>query len=375
MPKIVVLGGGYAGLACLIELSRRDKQAQLHLIDAEADHCKQTNLHKTFRYPAEKYCVPYTTLAERFSFTFHQQRVAFTLEDLARWQQEGALSLAGEKIPFDALVISSGAAPRQLPDGAATTTANDLRKGGGPALIDQLRQLGGSAPLEISCVGGGATGIQFLWELEEELARQRIPHNLRLIDLNRRLVPGLPRTFHAHIRRKLQRKNISYLAETGYLGQQQDVIELQQVGSDASFALPSHWTLLFPGVTPAPQSFAANAYGQVLVDGAPLASIFVAGDCSRFDSSGLNQLTAQAAVRKGKLVARNILRLGQGRSMLRYTYQEKGYILSLGGSDAIGWVGLRLALVKGLPAALLKEAMETQYDLFLNGVDTYFDFF
>ena len=34
MARVVVLGGGYAGLACLIELSKKDKSLELHLLDA-----------------------------------------------------------------------------------------------------------------------------------------------------------------------------------------------------------------------------------------------------------------------------------------------------------------------------------------------------
>ncbi len=45
MSKIVVLGGGYAGLACLIELSKKAPQLELHLVDGAAEHCKITNLH------------------------------------------------------------------------------------------------------------------------------------------------------------------------------------------------------------------------------------------------------------------------------------------------------------------------------------------
>ncbi|HMB16539.1 MAG TPA: hypothetical protein VKN62_09505, partial [Pelovirga sp.] len=79
----------------------------------------------------------------------------------------------------------------------------------------------------------------------------------------------------------------------------------------------------------------------------------------------------QAAIRKGKLVAHNIVNLHAGRRPRSYHYQEKGYLMSLGPIDAIGWVGLRCNLARGFPANVLKEAMESQYDLFLDGVDTY----
>ena len=85
MPRVVVLGGGYAGLACLIELSKKDKRLELHLLDADADHCKITNLHKTFQHGLEKFTVSYAELAKKFKFTFHQHRLDFSEQDLARW--------------------------------------------------------------------------------------------------------------------------------------------------------------------------------------------------------------------------------------------------------------------------------------------------
>jgi NADH dehydrogenase len=105
-----------------------------------------------------------------------------------------------------------------------------------------------------------------------------------------------------------------------------------------------------------------------------LQEIFSAGDCADYAGNGLNQLSAQAAVRKGKLVAHNIRNLNAGRGLHRYRYQEKGYLLSLGSVDAVGWLGLRCNLIKGFAANVLKEAMESQYNLYLDGVDTYLGF-
>ena len=87
MSRIVVLGGGYAGLACLIELSKKAPQLELHLVDGAAEHCKITNLHKTFKKPIEEFRVPYAQLTERFNFSFHQHKVTFTATELQRWQQ------------------------------------------------------------------------------------------------------------------------------------------------------------------------------------------------------------------------------------------------------------------------------------------------
>ena len=374
MPRVVVLGGGYAGLACLIELSKKDKSLELHLLDADVDHCKITNLHKTFQHPLEKFTVSYAELAKKFHFTFHQQRLAFSEQDLARWHQQQKLPLPQAELPFDWLVVATGAAPIQLDAGPGSFGQNELRRGEGKALLEKFLETGSVEPLQLSLVGGGATGVQVLFELHEQFRRKRIPNKLRLIDQNQRLVPNLPEGVHKYIAKKLRRAGIDYLPGTNYLGHTDSQIQLAELATGREYSLPSQQTLLFPGVSAAPSTLETNAYGQIMSRERTLENILSAGDCSRFDSSGLNYLTAQAAVRKGKIVARNIIRFSGGEKPQTYRYQEKGYLVSLGALDAIGWIGLRCNLVRGFPASVIKDGMETQYDLFLNGVDTYLDF-
>jgi NADH dehydrogenase len=374
MPRVVVLGGGYAGLACLIELSRNDKSLELYLLDADADHCKITNLHKTFQHELEKFTVSYAELAKKFKFTFHQHRLDFSEQDLARWHHQQKLPLAQKELPFDWLVVATGASPIRLHAVSESFGQNELRLGHGKAFLENLLETGAVEPLQLSLVGGGATGVQVLFELHEQLRRKRVPYKLRLIDQSQRLVPSLPEGVHKYIAKKLRRAGINYLSGTNYLGQTDEQIQLAELATGREYSLPSHQTLLFPGVSAAPSTLQTNAYGQIKIRERTLENIFSAGDCSRFDSSGLNSLTAQAAVRKGKLVARNIDRLSDGKKPQAYRYHEKGYLVSLGAIDAIGWIGLRCNLLRGFPASVIKDGMETQYDLFLNGVDTYLDF-
>ncbi|CAG0997162.1 hypothetical protein GPROT1_03540 [Gammaproteobacteria bacterium] len=57
--------------------------------------------------------------------------------------------------------------------------------------------------------------------------------------------------------------------------------------------------------------------------------------------------------------------------MLPYDYAEQGYFVSLGPSDAIGWLGNQDNILTGLSAVTLKKAAEAQYGLLLSGVDSY----
>ena len=374
MAKVVVIGGGYAGLACLVELAKKAPQLELHLVDAGSQHCKLTNLHKTFSRPVSDFKIPYAELAERFNFTFHQQVLDFDPATLKRWQAEKNIPLREGALAFDLLLVSTGASPLLQPQGEAVFGLEHLRAGRGLQMLRQWLEKAETDRINLSVVGGGATGLQVLFELQSLLCKKRIAADLRLIDLSSRTLPQLPEKAHRYVVRKLFRDGIDYLPENKYRGQHDGQVLLTELGSGREYSLPSAATLLFPGVKRAPFAVSCNPYGQVEVDGDVLPDIFSAGDCSDFAGTGLNLLTAQAAVRKGKLVAHNIRNLNAGRGLRRYRYQEKGYLLSLGPIDAVGWLGLRCNRFTGFAANTLKEAMESQYDLFLDGVDTYAGF-
>ena len=70
--KVVVAGGGYAGLACLLQLRSLAPRAELHLVDPGTAHVKQTRLHETMRRPLADLRVPFDGLARRFGFEYHE---------------------------------------------------------------------------------------------------------------------------------------------------------------------------------------------------------------------------------------------------------------------------------------------------------------
>jgi len=374
MTKVVVIGGGYAGLACLIELAKKAPQLELSLIDGRAEHCKITNLHKTFVKPVADFMVSYTELAERFGFSFHQLQLDFTAADLKAWQQRKKLHLGDRELAFDWLVVCTGFQPLLRPNSKEVFGLSALQNGQGPKLLEGWVSETATRPIELTFVGAGATGLQVLFELQEHLCSKQVDCKLRLIDLGDRLAVELPEGAHRYILRKLRREGIDYLPKTEFLGQENGRVLLADQDSGREYHLPSIATLLFAGVRRAPFALTSNAFGQVLVDGELLPEIFSAGDCADYDGNGFNQLTAQAAVRKGRLVAHNIRNLNTRRGLRRYCYQEKGYLLSLGSADAVGWLGRRATLVKGFAAYVLKEATESQYNLYLAGVDTYLGF-
>lgn len=369
--RVVVAGGGYAGLAALSALRTQRPDADLVLIDPRPHHLKITRLHESFRRPLAEFQVPFSALGRRFGFRHVQAALPIDEPALSQWNTGRALTVDGAALEFDYLLIATGGSYRKPEKSPETLDLDDFSTETGSGLIDLYRDAIESRGRYLTVVGGGATGIQFLFEIAHYLQRQRSACRLRLVDADPaplgQFRPGLGR----YTQVRLADLGIDYHPDQRFQAQADGVLQLQARASGQPLALASDLTLLFLGNNPA-QRWEANWFGQVVSGGAALERIYTAGDCSRYRPPGSNALSAQTALRKGRLAARNILRHASPMRLLEpYLYRDLGYVVSLGPEDAVGWIGLERNVVGGAPAKVAKDIVEAQYDLLLAGVDTY----
>jgi len=57
--RVVIVGGGYAGLAALVTLREQSKQTDITLIDPRPAHVKVTQVHESFRKPNDAFKLPF----------------------------------------------------------------------------------------------------------------------------------------------------------------------------------------------------------------------------------------------------------------------------------------------------------------------------
>lgn len=371
--KVVIAGGGYAGLAALTNLLQFAPDTDITLIDPKTQHLKITHLQETFRYPLADLLVPFADIEHRYGCRHILATVNCDQSALESYQDKRQLVVNGEMIDFDYLIVASGCESRENDHGNTGNILNlrDFTTVSGSDLLTKLLDRDDVPQLPVSVVGGGATGLQFLFEIKQFLDRIRHKVELRLIHAGEHVLEQFPAGFGAYAESRMRDMNIAFYPSTYYREQQNGKILLTDKVTEKQFELPSSLTLLFLGKRQR-NIFTANAFGQVIVNQKPLPNIFVAGDCSYYQSPGSNTLTAQSAVRKGKLVARNVLRHAGFPGLLEpYLHHELGYVVSLGPSDAVGWLVAEGNLITGIPALTIKEIVEAQYDLLLTGIDTY----
>jgi len=369
-PRVVIVGGGYAGMAALVTLYRHCPSAEVTLIDPRSDHFKITHLHERFRDPTARIKIPFEVLATRFGFRHVRAAVDFDGETLRQWQIDRHLTIDGQKLPFDYLLLATGTKIEKVSTSDRVVDLDILSGEAFNTVIGRLSAVeDGGVPITV--VGGGPTGIQFLFEIAHWLAIRNKPNPLRLIEASdnvlKRFRPGLGK----YVRSNMANLEVEFLPNTLFQKQEGEDLWVKTKQSDGQTRLASGLTFCFVG-NRSSLAVETNPFGQVVEGRTLLSHIFAAGDCSDYRSVGSNAQTAQSAVRKGKLCARNILRHSSRLKLLEpYLHQDLGYVVSLGPRDAIGWIGLQANVVSGAPAVTVKELVEAQHELLLAGIDTY----
>jgi len=370
--NIVIVGGGYAGITALATFVRYMPDANITIIDPRSHHIKITHLHESFRYPLQDFMVQFSSLEERFSCRHICAELHATEDNIQQWSDDKFIAINEEEIEFDYVLIASGAASGRTSQESNVHDINTFLTISGSELINRSLETIDQEKPYISVVGGGATGIQFLFEIAHFIKRKKMKCNLRLIHSNDRVLQQFPAGFSEYTEARMSDLGIDFQQNTYYQKQTENSIFLKSKETKEEFELPSKMTLLFLGNNPG-KRLSANTFGQVIINSQPIRNIFVAGDCSDYNSCGSNTMSAQSSVRKGRLAACNILR---DSSILKifepYLHQDLGYVISLGPKDAVGWLAVEDNVVGGTPALLLKELVESQYDLLLaKGINTY----
>lgn len=369
--KIVIVGGGYAGIAALVTLVRHMPEVRITIIDPRPHHLKITHIHETFRYPLDDFLVSFSDLENRFGCRHVCAQLILNDCVLQQSQKDRFIVVNDEILEFDYLLVAAGSPLAQLSKSDDIFDLNDFMITTGSDLLNQQRYIHEPGEKIISVIGGGATGIQFLFEIAHFLQRQNFGWKLRLIHGGDRVLNQFGVGFSEYTQARMSELDIDFYPNTRYRDQVANKILLQEVETGHQFELPSAISLLFLGKKLDTPLF-ANAFGQVVIEQRQLENIFTAGDCSIYNSAGSNAMTAQSSVRKGMLAARNILRHSGSLKLLEpYFHRDLGYVISLGPSDAVGWLALEGNVVGGMPALMIKEMVEAQYDLLLTGIDTY----
>ncbi len=363
-PRIVVLGAGYGGLTCYLELQDHlSRQYDLVLVNGDKYHWFTTELHTyvagepedAVRIPLSRVIAPPGRLVVGKVARVHPEEKEVEME-------------SGERLSYDLLVFALGSDPEyyNLP-GVAENSLIVGNWQGATRLRDWVSRLldddrAAENPPRVVVAGGGLTGVEVAGELaDEHPGRVR----LTILEAGPEIMAGFDPQLIKVSRDVLEGKGVEI--RTGHPIAR---VEPGMIHFKSGESLQCDLLVWAGGVRGsailANSGFRVTPKGRGKVDAYLRAvgqqDVYMVGDSASFVDPGTGREvppTAQAAVQMGHAAGQNILRRLRGQAEQSFVPRLKGAFASLGRREGVGQMGEEH--FTGLPAMLVKNLIEAHH--------------
>ncbi|AOW80227.1 NADH dehydrogenase [Halodesulfurarchaeum formicicum] len=356
--RVVVFGGGYAGIVAVTRLERRlPESAEIVLVDQRPTHLIKHELHRVIRRPefAAELQIPFADILKRAQF---DQRTIASID----FDAGAATFEDGEQLSYDAGIVALGSRPNYYGlDGVEEHSVPIATPADATAIADSMADLLEDRSGTVVVAGAGLAGVQVAGELAAVRNDTDVTDvSIILIERASEIVPGSSARFQEAIRQALTERNVEIRTDTTVSGADDSVVGLAD-----TLDIPAD---LFV--------WAGGIQGQALFDGdrprvrADLRlgdRTFGAGDAVQaIDEDGsLVEPTAQAAVGMATVAADNAILRAQaddqtGFRPAYHRYRETGEsrIVTVG-DTAVAQLGP--TVVTGPAARALKSVVGVRY--------------
>jgi len=359
--RVVIVGGGFAGLACAIGLAEHE-DVEVTLIDRNNYHQFQPLL-----YQVATSQLAGSDIAQSLRTVFAEQpNVDVKLAEISAVDTatRAVKTTDGEEWSGDVLVLAAGSQPNFFhtpgaPENSfplySLDNATRLRSRilGLFEQVDRNPALVQRGALNFVIVGGGPTGVEVAGALGDMLTvtvpseYRNVDHTqarIHLLDYGDALLKPFSDTAHDYVAKVLEEKGVEIHLGTG----------VKEVGTGHALlsngnVIPTRCVVWGGGIMAAPVAadggLAQGAGGRVDVQpdltlaGSP--GVYVIGDIANIpgpDDKPLPQL-GSVALQSGTWAAKNILAGFEGKEPKKFDYRDKGIMAMIGRRAAIAEVG------------------------------------
>ena len=377
--RVVILGGGFAGLGAALRLRRAP--VDVTLIDRCNYHLFQPLLYQV----ATGALSPANISSPLRNILKGQKNTRVLLAEATDIDVKNRrVILSDGAVDYDTLVVATGSShqyfghdewEKYAPGLKTVEDATDMRRRILLAFETAERETDPEklrALMTFVIVGGGPTGVELAGALAE-IANDTLRRDFRSIDPSQariilveggdRILPAYPPKLSAAARRMVEGLGVTIRTGAMVTGIDKDSVTVREAG--ASAIIPTRTILWAAGVLASPLGNAiardtgapADKTGRVIVgpdltvSGHP--EIFVIGDLANFSHQGGKPLpgVAQPAIQQGAYVARAIAGRLRGEKIKPFHYFDKGNLAVIGRGAAVA--DLNWLRLSGLPAWLI----------------------
>ena len=380
IPRVVILGAGYAGLSAAKTIHRHaGSRMEIVVVDRAPEHVLRTELYQVDEIaqegaPHRRWALPIADVLDARIARFVQGNV--TGIDLS----SRTVRLETQTLPFDYLVIALGAVPSYFGIAGAKELAQEVYTlVGAERLAIRLRELERTSARatpsvrpRVLVVGGGSTGTEVAAEVAtadwKSIADPAAPKpQVTLLTGPLPLLDGFRDPIIRHSRTLLQRSGVEVRENTPVARVDPGQVMLRD-GTVVEYDV-CVWCAGVEAPPVVAQLPVEHGRGKRLKATPNLElpqhpGVFAIGDVIEYANPGSGVLvpgTAQAALAAAPVAGYNVVARHFGKRLKRFSYHEKGVIISLGLGKGVGRAG-PLSLW-GRPAYVLKSLVEAEYSL------------
>lgn len=377
--KVVVLGGGYAGLQTVTKLQKlvSTQDCDITLINKNEYHYEATWLHEASAGTRE-----FQDCLYPIASALNHSKVDFVVDEVTKINKdEKTVETTNGTYKFDILVVALGFESETFGIAGMKEHAFQIEN------INTARRIAAhieerfahyanstekdEKDLAILVGGAGFTGIELLGELVEKVPALCKEYNidqskvkLTCVEAAPKMLPMFSEDLVKYVMDYLEKRGVEFKIATPIVAANENgfVVKVNEQ-EEQLYANTVIWAAGVRGSKLMEESFDGVKRGRIVVredlriDGYD--DIFVIGDCSAV-MSGERPLptTAQIAMQQGEFTASAIQKLLNGEKLSAFAYDDKGTVCSLGSHDGVGVVFGKE--ITGKKAAFMKKLIDTR---------------
>lgn len=406
MKKIVIVGGGAGGLELATQLGHklgRKKKAQITLVDRNHSHLWKPLLHEVATGSLDEGIdgLSYLAHAHKHGFSFQLGTLTQLDRENNRLQLAEIVDAQGEtlvpqrELEYDTLVMALGSTSNDF----GTTGVKD-----NCIFLDNPHQArrfhnemlnlflkfsaseGKQEKVNISIVGGGATGVELSAELHNAVKQLHSygykgldsqALNVTLVEAGERILPALPARISSAAHSELTKIGVRVLTQTmvtsaekkGLHTKSGEFIDADLMVWAAGIKAPDFMKEIGGLETNRINQLVVEPTLQTTLD----PNIYAIGDCAAcaLPSGGFVPPRAQSAHQMASRVLANILAEMKGQPQKPYVYKDHGSLVSLSRFSTVGSLMGNLMrgsmMVEGRIARLVYISLYRMHQVALHG--------